>query len=225
MEQGGPIMSASSGRGKQAALGLIIAAAIIAGVGAIGQFSGAGWFGYRTWMYEPGELYVLNMNTSPLYVSVDGLEAVEVPAQNAQLVELLGGTSEVVVTNEQGEVEATHQITIDGSHALLKLSQEKCLAVVDIGAYYRKGASAKPRVVDKLPKDQIIHVLGSRNVVWPRKDIPKRFSGGDGDPLWVEIVGCPLLEDEDFLTRYFAHRLREKITEDQMPVRRKPPGM
>lgn len=198
-------------------LGVLAGVAVVALIiGGVGRLSGTGWFGYRTWMYEGGELYVLNSNLEPRYVSVDGLEPVEVPAKNAQRLDLIGGTSEVTISKTAGGAPlATEKITVDKSHALLKLTDKECLGVFDVGSYYTQGGDGIPSLVKKIDKGARITVLDSRNIVWPRKSFPKRVQPSDGKLLAVEIVGCDLFEDEEFLVSYIGHQIAERFKKDQ----------
>lgn len=190
------------------AIGVLVA---IAGIGGIGQLSGAGWFGYRDWMYGPGELYALNMGDEPLWISVDGMERLEVPAQNAQIADLMGGTSHVVVTDTDEAVVDEYDITIDGSDAFLKLTDEGCLAVVDITPFYGGNASGALDFEAYLRRDARVWIPQSRNVVWPRKDFPSRLEGGQGKGLWFELVACDLFEEPKFLDGYLAARIEQRM--------------
>lgn len=197
-------------RGPRVLITLVVVALLIAGFGAIGHVSGTGWFSYRTILYEKGELYVLNMDDAPKFVVVDGLERVEVPAGNAQLVELVGGTSQVAVFDAKEQPLATHEVTVNGSDAILKLTEVKCLAIVDVAPYYRGDASADLSIVGKVKKTDKVHVLGTTSVIWPRKPFPKRIPGS-GTSVWAELVGCELLDDEEFLKAYLDIRLHERV--------------
>lgn len=199
---------------KRFGIPTLLALVTIAGVGAVGQLTGAGWFGYRTWLHGPGDLYVLNLSETPYQVSVDGFEATDVPADGAQIITLVGGTSEVVVTTKDGEVVATHQITVDDHHALLKLDEVSCLAVVDTTPYY-SGRQVDLNIVAKLPRDTDVHILDSANVVWPRKDFPLSLNPQYGPGRWTELVGCELLDDKDFLGGYLDLRLQERVQKAQ----------
>ncbi len=187
---------------------------LLVGLGAfagVGKLSGTGWFGYRDWMYEGGELYVLNMNEEPVLASVDGFEDVEIPLLNAQRLDLVGGTSEIIIKHPtSGKVLETHEVTLDGSHAILKVAPgEECFAVVDVSAYYRGQQGARPIVLDKITKDQKLHVIGSRNVIWPRKPFPKKIDPAFGPARWVSIVGCDLFDDEEYLEGYLDFQIQE----------------
>ena len=207
-----------AGRGAKIAVVLLIAAIAAVGVGAIGYASGAGWFAYRTWMYEGGELYVLNMHMTPRWIRVDGLEPVEVPPQNAQLIDLLGGTSHVTVhTSEQGGTpETSYDVTIDHQDAMLKLADKKCLAVVDLRPYYGGGGSkGKLGIVARIRADDHLYIAKTRNIVWPRKDFPPTFHPSYGPAQWMELVGCELLDDDEFLDGYLGFRLEERFRKAQ----------
>jgi len=195
---------------RRVAITVLAVAAIAAAVGAIGQFSGAGWFGYRTWLYGNGELYALNLGKAPLFVSVDGRERVEVPAENAKVVDLVGGTSEVVVSDATGVV-ARYSVTIDDSHAFLKLTDDGCIAVVDITPFY--GGKQRPMLDFEayLRTDARVWIAQSKNVVWPRRDFPSKLQGGQGKGLWFEIVACELFEEPKFLDAYLATRIEQRM--------------
>lgn len=196
---------------KAIGIGLLIATLVLGGVGTIGHLSGAGWFGFRVWLYEGGDLYALNLSSEPLWVSVDGGESVEVPPENAQILDLLGGTSTVRVTDATNAVLATHTVTVDKSHAFLKLTDDGCLAVVDITPFYAGNAGAELDFEAFLRSDTRVWIPQSRNVAWPRKDFPSRLEGGEGDGFWFEIVACELLDEPKFLDAYLAVRLENRM--------------
>lgn len=184
---------------------------VLLGMGSIGHLSGVGFFSYRLFLYGQGDLYLLNMSPEPLYVSIPGHDAVEVLAENAQIVEYVGGSFPVTVADASGKEVATYNITAHNSHAFLKLTQEECLAVVELDPFYRAGKSQDINFRALLNEDTRVWIPESKNVVWPRKTFPTRLSAEDGPGLWVELVGCPLLEDPTFLDAYLAVRLEERV--------------
>lgn len=203
--------SSVGARVKRALPFVLIASVILVVVGFIGQLSGAGWFGYRSWLHGDGELYALNYSPAPLYLSVDGREKVEVPATNAKVVDLVGGTSHVEVFDAEGHAQDTYDVTIDDSDAFLKLTDDGCVAVVDITPFY--GGKQKPKLdfVAFLKPDARLWIAQSRNVVWPRRDFPARLEGGKGKGLWFEIVACELFDEVPFLDAYLATRIEQRM--------------
>jgi hypothetical protein len=201
---------------------LALLAAVLAGltlIGGIGQLSGAGWFAHRTILWGEGDLYILNMGSEPFTARVDGGKAVEVPPQDAQILSLIGGTSHVELTDKTGALIAAHDITIDGSNALIKVGDELCLSVADITPYY--GGKGNPEGIpihEVVPAAQSVWIAHSRNVVWPRRDFPKRLAGADGPARWVEIVGCDLIEDRTFLSGFLEIRLQERLKKLKAPA-------
>lgn len=196
---------------KSLVIGLVIVAIVLTGIGSIGAASGAGFFSYRTFLYGTGDLYVLNMGPEPMWVSVDGREKVEVPAKNAKVVEIIGGESQVQALDANNQVKGRYTVDARNSHAFLKLTDDDCLAVVDLDPFYQGGAKQDIRFVAKLDEKTRVWVPNSRNVVWPRKDFPPSLAAQQGPGMWVELVGCPLLEDTVFLDAYIALRLEERI--------------
>ncbi len=196
--------------------GLIVLVAIGA-FAFMGKLSGTGWFGYRSWMYEGGELYILNRESKPVLASVDGFQDVEVPADNAQRLDLVGGESVVVIKDaETGEELSRHTVTLDGFHALLKLKpKEDCLAVVDVSSYYSGQKGAMPKVMEQISTEDQLYYFKTRNVVWPRKDFPPHIDPAMGSPVWAEIVGCELFDDKEFLESYLGFRLSEAFKKMQ----------
>lgn len=189
---------------------LILVLALIAGFGAIGQAVGTGWFGHRTMLYGTGELYVLNLHDELRYISVDGKEAVEVPIQNAQVVELIGGTSRVEVFDAARKLIDTYQITIDHSHALLNLSDDSCLVVADVTGLYggRRGGLT---ITDRLREDTRVYVPETLNVIWPRRSFPAQLDSSSSKAVWIELVGCTLFDEDDFLQAYLDIRLEQRM--------------
>lgn len=185
--------------------------AVLGVVGFIGTISGAGFFGYRSILFGEGELYALNMGDTPLWVAVDGRERAEVPAGNAKVVDLVGGTSQVVVTDADEKTIATYEVTIDDSHAFLKLTDEGCVAVVDITPFYGGQQGGRLDFDAYLRNDARVWIPQSKNVVWPRKDFPPKLSGGQGKGLWFELVACELFEEPGFLDAYLATRVEQRM--------------
>ena len=196
---------------RTVALVTLVALIAFAGMGSLGALSGAGFFSHRTFLYGTGELYVLNMNETPLWISVDGRERAEVPALNAKIVELIGGTSEVVATDAAGQIKGRYTIEAKNSDAFLKLSDDQCLAAVKLDSFYRGGGKQDIEFAALLSEKTRIWVPESHNVVWPRKAFPKSLSAEDGPGIWLELVGCPLLEDPKFLDAYIAVRLEDRV--------------
>ena len=193
---------------------LALLAIVVGGVGLIGELSGVGWFNHRPMLYGEGELYVLNMAESDARVSIDGRPFVTVPALNAQLIEIIGGTSKVVVERE-GAAPTSYDVTIENSDALLNLGGQKCLASVDIQPYYGGKNPDDVSIVKTIEKTDEVVVIGSNNVVWPRKSFPPKLAAGGGPGRWVELVGCPLLEEKSYLQDYLNFRLRERMQRAQ----------
>lgn len=199
---------------------LVVALLVAVAVGSIGRFSGAGWFSYRTWWFDDGDLYTLNLGDKPLWVSVDGADKRLVEAENAAVIRLLGGTSTVAVFDDEAAAPdaaiATYTVTIDGSHALLKLTDEGCLAVVNITPFYAGGADeGQLDFVAQLTPETRLWIADSRNVVWPRRDFPPKLLGGEGRGLWVEIVGCALFDEVKFLDAYLVMRLEARLAKER----------
>lgn len=196
---------------KKVGIFVAIFAAVVLAAGSIGHFSGVGFFSYRLFLYGQGDLYLLNMSKEPLYVEIPGHERVEVPPENAQIVEFVGGEMEAKVFNADSKLLDTHKLDARNSHAFIKLTQESCLAVVELDPFYQ--GQKKQDILFKalLKEDTRVWIPESKNVVWPRKPFPSRLSSEDGPGLWVELVGCPLLEDPTFLDAYLAVRLEERI--------------
>ncbi|MFU8805666.1 MAG: hypothetical protein ACNA8W_17770 [Bradymonadaceae bacterium] len=189
---------------------------LIIGFGAIGQAVGTGWFGHRPMLYGTGELYILNLNDEPRYASVDGQEAVEVPLQNAQIIELIGGTSKVDILDENRQLIETFDITIDHSHALLNLSAESCLVVADVAGLYG-GRRGDLTFTDKLRPETRVYVPETTNVIWPRRSFPPRLDGAQAKAVWIEIVGCALLDEPEFLQAYLDVRLEQRMERLKTP--------
>jgi hypothetical protein len=104
-------------------------------------------------------------------------------------------------------------VTIDGSHALLKLGAPTCLAVADMAPLYGAGGGSGDGVpvLDVIKAEDVVWVAGSRNVMWPRKEPPKKISSSWGLGRWVELVGCELLDDRAFLSGFLGLKLQERV--------------
>ncbi|MGM0557171.1 MAG: hypothetical protein ACQEVA_12385 [Myxococcota bacterium] len=189
----------------------LVVLAILAGFGAIGHFSGTGWFGHRQMLYGTGEVYLLNLGDKPREVTVDGRETVTVEPSDAEIAELIGGRSELVVRDENGDVIDTYEIETDNSHAFLKVSEQGCVVVSDVTSFYKKGGADEIEFVEFLEQDDRVYIPGSTNVIWPRKRFPQKLRGSGGPGLWVENVACQLFEEEDFLRAYLRVRLLDRM--------------
>ena len=215
---------------KIVALVLVVALVII-GVGAIGQFAGTGWFGYRSFLYGSGDLYLVNLGEAPVEVSVAGAEPITIPAEDARLVPVVGGDNEVVVHTGQGDEVERFVVHTEDSDGLVKVAPapQRCLVAVDISPYYGAGDKAKLRILEKLGPDERVYVPGSRNVVWPREPFPPRLTAEGGPGVWIETVGCPLLDDEEqgFLEAYLIKRIEDRMARalgEPAPPPRRPAG-
>lgn len=196
-------------------LGLAVAGVIA--MGGVGVISGAGFMGYRTWMYEGGALYVLNFKGQDISVTVDGGQGVDVPNENARTLDVLGGTSEIEVQDKQGQVLERVTLEARDSHAMLKLGEGVCVVVLDISGYYHKGGDKKLKVVHRMTEDQTLYVPESTNVIWPRASFPTRYNPSSGTLYWFEKVACELLkvEEEHMLLGYMSQRLSDRMLRQQ----------
>jgi hypothetical protein len=179
-------------------------------LGGVGHLVGIGFLGHRLILHGEGELYVLNLSPQERFVSVDGRPPEVVHAQNAQIVQLIGGTSQVEILDEDDQVIQEYTIQTSRSHGLINISDHSCLAVADISTMYGEGA-ASLELVSLLTQEERVHAFDSRNVVWPRRNPPPRIDPTLGPMLVVEIVGCPLLDDPGFLREYLLVRIQDRM--------------
>lgn len=194
-------------KAKGILLGLGGLLVLIAIIGTVSSFAGIGFLGHRLILYGTGELYILNLSSEERFVSVDGREPVVIHARDAQLVELIGGRSRVDILDEDHQLWRSWEIETDRSDVVLNISDEACLAVMDISSLYRDDRD-QVEIVALLGADEEVYRLESRNMVWPRRQPPPRVDPSYGPALWMEIVGCPLLdEDPGFLRDYLLLRL------------------
>ena len=190
---------------------VVIAAVVLGGMGAIGHVAGSGWFGYRSFLYGGGELYALNMSDTELSISVDGRERIPVKPRDAAREDLVGGTSTVEVFDQSGKLVEAHEVAIDGSDAFLKLTDDGCVAVVDITPFYSGGSTNPLRFEAYLKPSQRVWIPQSRNVVWPTRDFPSRLAGGEGKGMWFELVACELFDEPTYLDAYLATRIENRM--------------
>lgn len=202
-------------RWQQVLIGLVLVSAVVVLVGGVAHLVGIGFMGYRLVLHGDGDLYVLNLTGEERFVSVEGREAKVIHAQDAQLMELVGGRSQVQIYHQDMTPWREWEVETSRSHVLLNISTESCLAVTDITALYTGQGSVEFSAL--LPADVEVHVLGSRNIVWPRRNPPPRVDPSYGPALSVEIVGCPLLQEPEFLKEYLLVRIEERMsrTEDE----------
>lgn len=202
--------SAGGGRMKRAVIILVSALLVLLIIGSVGQLAGAGWFGYRQILYGVNEVYLLNMGPEKLVVSVDGREPVEVDPEGARLVEVMGGEVTVQIKDAGGALVEERELSTDNSDALLKLSEDGCLAISDLGAFYGRGGEDM-EIVDTLDEEAREYHLNSETLIWPREAFPRSASSGGGPVLWVELVGCALIEEPKFMRGYLDVRLKERL--------------
>lgn len=196
------------GRSRTGLFVVLAILGVVLVVGLVTHLVGTGFLGYRTIFYGKGDLYILNLSDEERYVSVDGRAPEVIHSQDARLVELIGGRSKVEILNSEQELWRSFEIGIDNSHAFLNISDEACLAVMEISGLYREGAPVELETL--LEATDEVHILGSKNVVWPRRVPPAQMDLTEGAALSVEIVGCVLLEDPGFLREYLLLRLEQR---------------
>jgi hypothetical protein len=216
-----PDVAVPAPRGGAKLLVLLALVGLIGLAGGIGEWSGTGWFGHRSWLYGDGQLYVLNLGPVPLSVSIDGRDAVVVAAENAELFDIVGGMSVVDVLDGNGEDIGQHEVFADHSDGFLKLTDHGCLVATDITRYYGGGGGAEDmNVVRSMDRQSRYWDTGSRNVIWPRKPFPKKLGAKEGTGIWVELVGCELLEELKYLQAYLHVRLQERVKKAMSPPAR-----
>ena len=212
------------GLGAKLALGLLVSALLIGGLGMIGQLSGTGFLGHRSWLYGQSELYVLNFQAEGLTLSIDGSEPKPLPFENAQIFELIGGTSSIILRDASGQQVGEHSVQVKGSHAVLKLGPQTCLVALDLGPYYGGGGKGKLVVQQRIMQDQQLYIPQSQNVVWPNKDFPSKFNPSEGPSLWIEKIACELLkpEEEHMMLAYMEGRLQDRMNRFKAKQQPKP---
>lgn len=203
-------VDAGMSTGKRVALGVAALLVVVAILGAVTQMAGVGFLGYRSILYGSGELYVLNLSDEERFVQVEGREPEPVLAQNAQIVELIGGTSKVDILNADKSLWKSYQVTIDDSAAILNISDGACLAVADVTDLYR-GQDQGLSFQKLLDASTEFYQVESHNVIWPRRSFPTRIDPSKGSTLWVEIVACRLFEDPAYLSEYLMIRLQQRM--------------
>lgn len=190
-------------------LGLLFIGLLI--IGGVGQLSGAGWFGYRSYMYGQTQVYLLNLSDEEKTVTLTGhMEPIVVAAQGAEIVDVIGGDLEIKIRSKKGE-EETLKIFADDASALVKLSQNGCLTVTNLTAYYGGEQPKDPDYEAFIHSDKRTYVIPSRNIVWPRKPFPRSLDAYGGPGMWVELIGCELLNDRTMLDGYVVMRLQERM--------------
>ena len=205
---------------------LVVILVGLTAMGMVGQLAGAGFFGYRAWMYEGGILYVLNFEQEGLQVSIDGSSAKPVRYENAKMFDILGGTSEVALLDKQGKEIRKHEVTAKNSHVMLKAG-DACVVVLDVSSYYRKTNKKSFKIVKRLTKKDQLYVPNSTNVIWPRNDLPQKFNPADGSLYWFEKVACDLLDKDEqhmllaYMERKFVDRMNRQKQRKRGPVRQR----
>ncbi len=190
-------------------LGLLLIGLLI--IGGVGQLSGAGWFGYRSYMYGETQVYLLNLSDENKTVTVTGMmDPIEVAAQGAEIVDVIGGDLEIKVLSKNGESQ-TMNLFADDASALVKLSKQGCLTITNLTAYYGGDQPKDPDYEAFIQNDKQVYVIPSRNVVWPRKPFPRSLDAYGGPGMWVELIGCEILNDRTMLDGYVVLRLQERM--------------
>lgn len=194
---------------------LVIAAVLVvvlAGAGVAGylaQAAGYGFLGYRTIVYEPAQLYVLNLSDKPHYLSIDGRESQRIEAQGARLFPLVGGRSHVEVVDDE-EQRRDWEVETDGADLFLNLAPQGCLVVSELTGVGRDEEIAVD-LVDFLDDGDELYYMGTRSVVWPR-GYPGAVDVEDGEPMVsIEVVDCWMFDDQAFLRDYLKSRFEERL--------------
>jgi len=73
------------------------------------------------------------------------------------------------------------------------------------------------KIVETIDRSKRLYTPGSNNIIWPRKNFPRALPKDGGDALWVELVGCALLEEPRFMRGYLDTRLGERLARDKKP--------
>ncbi len=191
---------------------VVVLVLVFVGVGGfVAQAAGYGFLGYRTVLYDPGELYVLNLTEKRRYIAVDGAQMKPIEAEGARLFRLVGGNSELKGFDEDRNRWRNWQVETDGSHIFLNLSAEGCVVISELKGLVEQ-QTLSVELIDLLDADQRPHHLGSRRVIWPR-GYPGAIDVEGTDPvLSVEVVECWMFEDADFLREYLRTRLQERMS-------------
>ncbi len=190
-------------------LGLLFGGLLI--IGGVGKLSGSGWFGYRSFAYGRTQIYLLNLSEEAKSVSITGLmEPIEVAPQGAEIIDVIGGDLDIEISSKSGKSEHLN-IFADDASALVKLSDDGCLTITNLTAYYGGNQPKDPDYEAFIHKNKRSYVIPSRNIVWPRKPFPRSLDAYGGPGMWVELVGCALLNDRTMLDGYVVLRLQDRM--------------
>lgn len=183
-----------------AVLGVLAAASVAA------HAAGYGFGGHRLLLYEPGELYVLNLTDEPRRIGVDGNSTHDVAAGGARLLPVLGGPVTVEVGTQAGSPWQSWEIEVDGAPLFVNLSDEACVVVSRVLGLEDE-SPVEVQIEDQLPPGPELHELAPGSVIWPRA-YPEAIEHSGAEPVWsVEVVDCSLVGEESFLADYVATRI------------------
>lgn len=185
---------------------------------------GGGFFAWRIIAYDRGEIYILNMTDAPVFVSFDGGEPIEVPAQDARRTTRNGGETEVETRRADGTLVEAVTIFIDGAPALYNVEGATCLALSDVSGFYLPGRERSAEVVARYEAGTRAVPLPSERIIWPRKTLQDEIRMAEAGVHWIEPVACPLLDPQEdhVLTAHLNTLLSErKRREKEEELKRK----
>ncbi len=186
-------------------IGLVLAVVLAVAVAVVPTLWGYGVMGHRAWLYEPGQLYIYNGEEEALTVWADGRELGGVEPDAARLFELMGGSTQLAIGEEE------HSVEVDGDAYFFNRS-EHCVA---IGVGVDGLEEGEPSIDEvRLSGAEVeLHHLESREVIWPRGYPGAVETGGEQGAYMVDYVDCSLLDDRDFVIEYMEIRLDERMPE------------
>ena len=186
-------------------IGAVLAVVMAAVLAVVPTFWGYGVVGHRAIFYEPGELYIYHGEEAELEVEVDGRARGMVGPDSAQIFELIGGTTTLVM----GPPEEEWTLEVDGNAFFAHFS-DQCVAIGRDVEGWEEGEIAIGSV-ELSDSEERLHRLASSEIIWPRGYPGAVEWGTEAEVIVVDFVECSLLDDPSFVREYMGLRLEERM--------------
>ena len=165
--------------------------------GVVTWLLGLGPFAYRQIWYGTSEIYILNMTARTVEVTLDKGTGISIGPESADRAPILGGTTHVVTRGPDGEIIEELDVFVSGFPVFYNVQGERCLVVADVSSFYAPGKDKRVKILTRFSAGAKIVNLPHNNIIWPRQTLRDKVEGGADGVAWVEIVACPLLEEEE----------------------------
>ena len=177
--------------------GLLAVGGVLAVFGLVTWLIGVGPFAYRTFYYKSAKVYILNMTSAPVIVSVDGGDGWKVGPESSEHKPILGGTSHIVTKTLDGTILDERDVFVDGKPMFYYAGGAQCLVLSDAAGFYTVGAQKQIKLLKTFEAKPTMFELPEGPPIWPRETLRDELKGIEEAVPWVELVACPLIEPDE----------------------------